>query len=214
MTIYRLPQRKRSNPTLSPELHARLINVEAHLMRVYQQGCTSVGGTTPVIECLSPLTPTRLTTFEKRYRIQLPEDYRAFLCMLGDGGPGPSSGIFSLDKALRYQRMIVPAHLLRTPFPHTVAYDPNEDPEWQAILAQATRGELIRAEVESAEMYLAAGTLALNHEASGDVHRLVVSGPTAGQMWLDARSRDQGFFPLHVTFLEWYERWLQAMLVP
>jgi hypothetical protein len=39
-----------------------------------------------------------------------------------------------------------------------------------------------------------------------------VTGPARGQMWMDGRCSDQGFFPLGVRFLDWYERWLDSTL--
>ena len=59
---------------------------------------------------------------------------------------------------------------------------------------------------------LQAGTLVLCHEGCGYLHLLVVTGPTRGQMWLDAQCSDGGIVPLGVDFLDWYERWLDDTL--
>ena len=52
----------------------------------------------------------------------------------------------------------------------------------------------------------------LTVRVGGYVHRLVVTGPAHGQMWLDARCGTGGYVPLGVSFLEWYERWLADVL--
>ena len=56
------------------------------------------------------------------------------------------------------------------------------------------------------------GTLVLCDEGCGYRHFLVLTGPERGQMWLDATVGDDGYHPLGVDFLEWYERWLDDAL--
>ena len=67
-------------------------------------------------------------------------------------------------------------------------------------------------ERERRDLYQTAGTLVLCHEGCGYLHLLVVTGPARGQMWLDGRCSDQGFVPLGVGFLDWYERWLDEAM--
>lgn len=41
---------------------------------------------------------------------------------------------------------------------------------------------------------------------------LIVTGPEAGNVWMDDRSSDGGWMPLRLTFLRWYERWIEKSL--
>ena len=42
---------------------------------------------------------------------------------------------------------------------------------------------------------------------------LIVSGEARGQVWVDATVSDVGVFPIAPTFSDWYERWLDNLLV-
>jgi len=145
------------------------------------------------------LTEQQVTAFERRYAVKLPREYRAFLTGVANGGAGPAYGLYSLAEAVTSMRGRVPHDFLRTPFPYTDAYHPFEDEDEED-------------EGERSDLYPTAGTLVLCHEGCGILHLLVVAGPSRGQMWVDNRCNDQGLYPLGVTFLDWYERWLDNTL--
>lgn len=160
-----------------------------------------------------PLTEEQVAAFENRYSIELPADYRAFITRVANGGAGPAYGMYSLEQALTRERGLVPDDFLSTPFPHTSAYNPDEDPEVEAFWQRVERGEISEAEGERRHVYQTAGTLVLCHEGCGYLHFFVITGPARGQMWIDGRCSDQEFFPLEVGFLDWYDRWLDSTLM-
>ena len=149
------------------------------------------------------LTEPQVTAFERRYSVKLPPEYRAFITGVANGGAGPAYGMYSLAEAVTSMRGRVPDDFLRTPFPHTDAYNPFLDEEDE---------EDEEDEAGPSDLYQAAGTLVLCHEGCGILHLLVVKGPSRGQMWVDDRCNDQGLYPLEVKFLDWYERWLDSTL--
>jgi hypothetical protein len=147
------------------------------------------------------LTERQVATFERRYSVKLPSEYRAFVTRVANGGAGPAYGLYSLAEAITKEpRGRVPDDFLRTPFPHADAYNPSES------------GEIEEDEEDDGDLYQTAGTLVLCHEGCGILHLLVVTGRARGQMWVDDRCNDQGLYPLEVRFLDWYERWLDSTL--
>ncbi|PSB49475.1 hypothetical protein C7B80_01660 [Cyanosarcina cf. burmensis CCALA 770] len=167
-----------------------------------------------------PLEVPDVERFEAKYQVKLPVGYRAFITQVANGGAGPAYGMFSLECALRCRLTespidVVPDDILKFPFQHTSADNPARDDEVIAMFEQADPGEITLDELDQYQLYLlylTAGTLALCHEGCGYLHRLVVSGPTRGQMWLDGEVSEQGYYPLGVSFLEWYEKWLDDVI--
>jgi hypothetical protein len=47
-----------------------------------------------------PIEESRLVALEKKYGVALPEDYRKFILTVGNGGAGPSYGLYSIEGAL------------------------------------------------------------------------------------------------------------------
>ena len=168
-------------------------------------------------QLFAPLSMEKVTKFENKYRIVLPPEYRAFITQIGNGGAGPAYGLFPLDKALKCRisetpETKVPDDILEKPFAHTQAYNPDEDEELSELFERADRGEISEEELDLLLLYQTSGTLTLCHEGCGYLHRLIVNGPARGQMLLDGYVSGQGYFPLDVTFLEWYERWIDSTL--
>ncbi len=48
----------------------------------------------------NPIDPRQLLKLEKQFKINLPKEHRQFLLNVGDGGAGPSYGLYSLKGAL------------------------------------------------------------------------------------------------------------------
>ncbi len=162
-----------------------------------------------------PLSISEIEAFESRYEIKLPLDYRIFLCMIGNGGAGPAYGMLSLQSAVSYQRFEAPEDILKTPFPHEKSFNPlkDEDPFGDELERRLESSEITESEFDRMIEYETAGTLVLCDEGCGHLHRLVVTGPSHGEMWMDSTCSDQGYFSLQVGFLSWYERWLDQVVV-
>ena len=135
-----------------------------------------------------PLTEKKLLQFEKRWKIAIPSDYRAYLKYVGDGGAGPGAyeGLLPLAKTVPRNRGSYGDEYLSTPFEHTQPYV-EIDP--------------IRSATFEKKGYFN-GTLRV-----GLTEFLVVTGPLRGQIWED--ETEEGLYrPTETTFTAWYTRWL------
>jgi uncharacterized protein (TIGR02996 family) len=160
-------------------------------------------------EHLKPLNPVlsadELTAFENEHRVSLPEGYRAFLCEIGNGGPGPGDGLPALTAAVE----LAPTRDFTTPFPFSKR-------QWE---------ERARAGDYSEEWeYEQPGLLWLGtpHDPWVSVY-LVVAGEDRGMMWgfghihggwmPEAPNAEEDYRQEDFRdFLTWYEDWLDALL--
>jgi hypothetical protein len=146
-----------------------------------------------------PLAEADLRAFEARAGVPLPEGYRAFLLVVGDGprqrvdreGP-PHYGLRPLAETLVDEDgdPLRPA----APFPLTGAWVWEDEPDPDQ--------ERLRAVFQDGHLYL--GT-----EGCGEDWIVVVAGPERGRVWDRA---DVGAQPCDppCDFLDWYERWLDG----
>ena len=155
---------------------------------------------------------SELEEIEQRYQVRFPDDYREFLLTIEDGGVGPGYGMQDVQSGITYERTVTPDDILITPFEHQAPYNPKDDPKWCEIYAMDEDRTTTDEEWELLYEYLTAGTIVLCHEGCGYLHRLVVTGPSRGNVWMDGDVSDQGFLPMDIDFLGWYERWLDDIL--
>ena len=155
-----------------------------------------------------PLEGALVTVFERLHNVSLPADYRSFVQRLGDGGAGPYYGLCALGMSLyldmdypQEMELLVPGR----PFPLTNAYVP----ENEADRALGYHG-----------YHLQQGMVHLCNYGCGVFVNLVVTGPSAGTVWTDARSIQGGLYPgdpsypgRYISFLEWYEHWMDSSLI-
>ena len=150
---------------------------------------------------LGPAVPDdAIAAFEARCGCALPDDYRAFLRHVGNGGVGPPAyGLLPLGEtpehmAAEAARPWAELRRVRRPFPFTRPWvwedgDPSDE---------GTREQV------------ADGTLHLGTDGCAQYWLLVASGPERGNVWMLA---DVGITPTAPKrdFLQWFEDWLDGV---
>jgi hypothetical protein len=150
-----------------------------------------------------PLTDGEVTAFEREHGIKLPEDYRAFITTIGNGGPGrwggagPYYGLHPLDDWDHALWNPAGPDTLATPFP---AGPGRRFTDWPSEVAPDDDGEPY------------SGTLTLSDQGCGGLSVLVVSGPARGRVTDNSDQPTGPAFTRDPDFLSWYERWLDAVL--
>lgn len=152
-----------------------------------------------------PLPEKALRAWEKTHRVRLPEEYRQFLLVVGDGGDGlwplrredfaaKDTGEAERARGAEVRRR------LRHPFPLLEAWEgPPSDLSW----ADDER-------VEETYRPLERGALELRDDGCAHLWWLIISGPAAGQVW--RVSWPEALGPAAPDFLTWYEAWLDERL--
>jgi hypothetical protein len=129
-----------------------------------------------------PLSETGIRSFETHYGITLPDEYRHFLSVIGNGGAGPHYGILPLEVTSEF---CDPSR----PFP----FRGKTRPRRQAVERWATHHK--------------PGVLAIAERGCMLYSYLVVHGPNYGTVWngLDALHLAAS------SFTTWYTNWVAHM---
>lgn len=143
------------------------------------------------------LSAREVAAVETEIGIELPASFRTFLTEVGNGGAGPSYGLYGLEEAIRLDAKEFPERppdFYTTPFPHPANWDPppGDQPD------------------DYEEARWVTGSLALAEFGCGAFYRLVLND---GQVWFDDRCSDAGIVR-EGDFSEWYLSWLERAHLP
>lgn len=176
-----------------------------------------------------PLTLDEIKQFEAEYQISLPEEYIAFLTIIGDGGAGPFYGVNTLvDSRIMYfdnsEKAQHSYFELSKPFPYTKSW--NVEKELAALDEQIDQAyedgnEVLEEQLLAEKSALTDlpqndyGRLNISDYGCGITISLIIKGKEKGNMWTDDRVNDGGIYPSialgntgKISLLNWYELWL------
>ena len=166
-----------------------------------------------------PVSEAEVLAFEKKYGVQLPECYRAFMLTVGDAKAkksdfiaGPYYGLYafgtSLDSLL-YEKIET---YLKAPC--NLSPDMTQE-EWETLSDPLLPSE---EEEEDDDKYFAerakvfGGLLPLGSQGCTYEHALVLNGKYAGRVVNVDLDLLQPKFAFETNFLDWYERYLDEVI--
>ena len=167
-----------------------------------------------------PVSEAEVLAFEKKYGVQLPECYRAFMLTIGDAKAkksdfiaGPYFGLYafgtSLDSLL-YEKIET---YLKAPC--NLSPDMTQE-EWETLSDPLLSSE--EEEEEDDDKYFAerakvfGGLLPLGSQGCTYEHVLVLNGKYAGRVVNVDLDLAQPKFAFETNFLDWYERYLDEVI--
>ena len=169
-----------------------------------------------------PLSFDRIQEFEKDNGIKLPTEYVRFMTEIGNGGAGPFYGLEPLENSLyddldkkKEDSLLNPSK----PFGHTSTWNLKFEPTVDADKEDLYANQLKNFEKEYFDNKHMNGVIAICNYGCAVSINLVVNGDEYGNIWTDDRASDYGIHPSQelgntgrITFLDWYERWLDDSL--
>lgn len=209
------------------------IKTKLEQLRQLDKDLRLFGASTHQYKINPTLSLEHIRAFETAHKVELPRGYVAFLTRLGDGGAGPFYGVQTLEESRShyYDNSPQAEHVyfdLSQPFPHTEPWNVAEElAELYEQIEEANeqgdeeleeklfdkKWELIGGEEHDY------GRLQTTNYGCGLTISLIVNGSEKGTMWTDDRTNDGGLYPTtelgnkeKITFLDWYELWLDQSL--
>ena len=167
-----------------------------------------------------PVSEAEVLAFEKKYGVQLPECYRAFMLTIGDAKAkksdfiaGPYFGLYAFGTSvdsLLYEKIET---YLKAPC--NLSPDMTQE-EWDALTDPLLPSE--EEEEEDDDKYFAerakvfGGLLPLGSQGCTYEHALVLNGKYAGRVVNVDLDLAQPKFAFETNFLDWYERYLDEVI--
>jgi hypothetical protein len=155
--------------------------------------------------------------FETEYNLKLPEDYKAFLLHIGNGGKsdqdaaaGPSYGIFPFGKNLEEFIYSNAENCFKQ---DCRIYPKMSDEFWKELTKNIDENDDISHEDFDAELgKMFAGILPIASQGCSYYYGLVLNGEFKGRVVNIDIDRQKPFFTFESNFLDWYERWLDVII--
>ena len=167
-----------------------------------------------------PVSEAEVLAFEKKYGVQLPECYRAFMLTIGDAKAkksdfiaGPYFGLYAFGTSvdsLLYEKIET---YLKAPC--NLSPDMTQE-EWETLSDPLLPSE--EEEEEDDDKYFAerakvfGGLLPLGSQGCTYEHALVLNGKYAGRVVNVDLDLAQPKFAFEANFLDWYERYLEEVI--
>ncbi|WP_454985376.1 SMI1/KNR4 family protein [Capnocytophaga gingivalis] len=168
-----------------------------------------------------PVSEAEVLAFEKKYGVQLPECYRAFMLTIGDAKAkksdfiaGPYYGLYAFGTSvdsLLYEKIET---YLKAPC--NLSPDMTQE-EWETLSDPLLPSEE-EEEEEDDDKYFAerakvfGGLLPLGSQGCTYEHALVLNGKYAGRVVNVDLDLAQPKFAFEANFLDWYERYLDEII--
>ena len=169
-----------------------------------------------------PVSEAEVLAFEKKYGVQLPECYRAFMLTVGDAKAkksdfiaGPYYGLYAFGTSvdsLLYEKIET---YLKAPC--NLSPDMTQE-EWETLSDPLLPSEEEEEEEEDDDKYFAerakvfGGLLPLGSQGCTYEHALVLNGKYAGRVVNVDLDLAQPKFAFETNFLDWYERYLDEVI--
>jgi HEAT repeat protein len=177
----------------------RISRILDKLSRVQELGLACFGSNSHQFKLNPPITEAELREFEATHSVTLPDDFRAFLQQVGNGGAGPYYGIYPLDRWDDFATSVmdeVPGGFLAQPCP---------------LKPGTNAGLTFENDVDAKEIYQ--GTLSLGTQGCSYAMQLIVTGSYRGRVvYCDSDGEASPYVLREPDFLSWYERWLDEVL--
>ena len=174
-----------------------------------------------------PISEAEVLTFEEKYGISLPEDYRAFVQTIGDANAqkldimaGPYYGLSAFGTQV--DDLLYEGSEIYLKAPCALSPDMTQE-EWEKLSAplelddfedDEEEGYVIEVEdkyfAERAKVF--GGLLPLGSQGCTYYHALVLNGKYAGRVVNVDLDLAQPKFAFETNFLDWYERYLDEVI--
>ena len=156
------------------------------------------------------ITKEKLKEWERVNQVLLPEDFFRFLTEVGNGGAGPYYGVYEIDKILTYTSKNALAA-------KCVLYPKMPKEEWNRLTEPLTSDENISDdEYDSARDKVFGGMLCFGTQGCEYDMYIVLTGEYKGRVvytWDFYPDGHPFFFVYENNFLDWYERWLNEIIL-
>ncbi|MCU0440540.1 MAG: SMI1/KNR4 family protein [Raineya sp.] len=199
-------------------MNSQLISLDSKLKKLIEKDkkLSNFGSETHRYELNPTISEEYLQKWQKKYNIQLPQDYSDFLRNIANGGAGPYYGLYSLEEGMQEAEnfsYINETENITEPFSLDFPISKTETDNFIKYYYQCLDdGE--DDEIQYFESITPlTGAIFLAEYGCGWSYFLVVKGDLAGTVWFQGDYLSPCIHENRIlSFIEWYEDWLDRSL--
>ena len=171
-----------------------------------------------------PVSESEVSEFERKYGLELPDVYKAFVLQVGnrgvgnrDSATGPYYGIYPFGENVHEMVLSDPELYLKN---ECIIYPKMTDAYWASLTA-TIKNDDDGEDDWSDEQYEAysrergrvfGGILPIGSQGCSYLHGIVLNGPHKGKVVNLDMDGQKPKFTFEAHFLDWYERWLDEII--
>jgi len=180
--------------------------------------CKVFGASSHKYELNPPTSIAEVEKFEKKHEIRLPECYKFFVLMIGNGGSsflnsgaGPFFGIYPFGKNTDQLIHNNTGNYLSN---KCMLYPDMTDTFWDELIDPLYEDDISDKDYDDLNRKIYGGILPIGSQGCSYIHALVLNGPFKGRVINMDMMGEQMTprFAFEQNFLDWYERWLDEVI--
>jgi len=156
-----------------------------------------------------PITEFEAEEFERKFSIELPECYKAFITQTGNGGAGPYYGIYPLGKNVDDLINDNTETYLKN---DCVIYPKMTDGYWKSLTKNIDDYDISDEDYEKETGRIFGGILPIGSQGCTYIHGIVLNGKYKGRVVNLDTDGQKPKFAFEKNFSDWYERWLDEVI--
>lgn len=180
------------------------------------EGFKAFGASSHKYNIHKPAKIEEVNAFERKYSVNLPDDYKLFVLQIGNGGKsyansgaGPFYGIYPLGEGVDE---LVYENTEKYVKNESILYPKMTNDDWEKVIEKIDDDNISDSDYEKELGRIFGGVLPIGSQGCSYLHGIILNGTYKGKVVNIDQELQKPHFTFEDNFLDWYERWLDEVI--